>query len=145
MRRVVGPATNLSKRAAPVERSFAQSKRPEARKKKGKKSDKPEKRPKEEKATKQKKKNLRGGWPWYKNFNSAEQNMTFPPRCAKKWREKRKTPKNAIVGAKTLPFFYFFRLKVTILSPPQAPDFFVFFGVFGGPCCVADTKVAAGP
>ena len=56
MRRVVGPATNLSKRAAPVERSFAQSKRPEARKKKGKKSDKTEKRPKEEKATKQKKK-----------------------------------------------------------------------------------------
>ena len=112
---------------------------------------------KEKKATNQKndqkrkkrqnknKKNLRGGWPWYKNFNSAEQNMTFPPRCAKKWREKRKTPKNAIVGAETLQFFYFFRLKVTILSPPQAPDFFVFFGVFGGPCCVADTKVAAGP
>lgn len=58
MRRVVGPATNLSKRAAPVERSFAQSKKPEARKKKGKKSDKTEKRPKEEKATKQKNKKL---------------------------------------------------------------------------------------
>jgi hypothetical protein len=27
---------------------------------------------------------LRGGWPWYKSFNSAEQNMTFPLRCAKK-------------------------------------------------------------
>jgi hypothetical protein len=58
LRRVVGPATNLSKRAAPVERSFAQSKKPEAREKKGKKSDKTEKRPKEEKATKKKKKKL---------------------------------------------------------------------------------------
>jgi hypothetical protein len=78
LRRVVGPATNLSKRAAPVERSFAQSKRPEARKKKGKKSDKTEKRPKEEKATKKKKKNLRGGWPWYKKLQQRRAKYDIP-------------------------------------------------------------------
>ena len=113
-------------------------------KKKEKKATKQKNDQKRKKRQNKKKETCAVVGPGTKSFSSAEQNMTFPPRCAKNGKKTENSQKR-YRGAKTLPFFYFFRLKVTILSPPQAPDFFVFFGVFGGPCCVADTRVAAGP